>query len=448
MLIEGLRSRIQRAADAGEKRAQELLTKIETAEGQKQSADRHIVDATKELSFLDGHELSDLNTFWEKRSVFVHPYETEPTEPESTYLIEWAVQRVLSRDIYYRKPYIDRELTNIEVRHYLPDDEGAVRRHASQLIARIARDLYPYFFKALLAAFGRLKDDASAYRVVLRIRFYLVELAMAAQQRIEENDPLFRLEDFATNRPVELIAGACAPECWPLFPERVRKMLVDYVLDHISDQYATISPTNVFVELIRQGHLSDTQKDAFREQMDALEFATLSNFVAFSDLMADKILSELGTGDFYRIIPVISYLTGLSRESLESLDEARLVMLGREVTAAAVANSWASQNYLKSVGGMLDRLPDALVAGLFFGQFFPYDEELHAKLDYLSNLTVILEERLGASGLRHWYSVFAVLIGIAQGEVPLSVVIEKCVRSLHGQPEKARLFQELLDNID
>ena len=144
---------------------------------------------------------------------------------------------------------------------------------------------------------------------------------------------------------------------------------------------------------------------------------------------------------------MISYLTELSRESLDGLDDARLVMIGRGVTAAAVANSWASQNYLKSASRRLDRLPDALLGGLFFGQFFPYSEELYAKLDYLPNLTAIVDQRLGASGLSHWYSVFVGLIGIAQDEVPLSEIVEKCVRSLHSQPEKAQLFREILNSM-
>ena len=343
-----------------------------------------------------------------QEALFTHPYEKAPTKEETRFVIAHIVEIALSRQLYHRKQFIDNELQNLQVPHYLIDDGSVISQHAIVMLSRIAPDLFAYFFKSLLYEIGQRRLIASELKIVRRLRAFLMELVKIQSQRISQNAAEFRLEHYAGNFPRELLIGCCSRDTWQMLPERIQQMLIDFLLDNIGEQFATISPTHIVLEVFNSGLLSSIQSEQFTTRLAQLGFEKLANFLPFNDIVAQAILTELNTGDFNRIIPVISYLRNIDGDGFSSVAETKLLQIGRKILSNASGNSWACQDYIRDSVRNITRMPEAMCAGLFLGQLYPYDNNYFPRYTYLQYILPLCKSKFSRASLDHWVEVFAV----------------------------------------
>jgi len=248
MLIEALRHRITLLADSGESFANKLISKIEKMEEQKMSVDKEVIDGAKALSLIEKEDFGYFDQFWTKRCLYVHPYSKKPSKAEVETIIKISVDKILSNSAFYRKAFIESEIKNIYVKHYLPNIRLKIEKHIAGILPRIDTSLYPFFFKSVLAEIGenisiKGKDDA-----LDKFAIYLQTIYIAASEENKKNN--FRIDYYVVEHPEEFVFGLTSAKTWNLFNKDLKNRIIMYVSENIRNKNYDLKSNKTIIRLI------------------------------------------------------------------------------------------------------------------------------------------------------------------------------------------------------
>jgi hypothetical protein len=410
MLVEALRYRIVMLADSGENSAIKLIAKIENMEKQKLSVDKEVIDGAKALSLIDDEDLGYFDIFWTKRCIFVHPYKKMPSKAEVETIIKICVDKVLSIPAFHRKAFIESEIQNLYIKHYLVSDTEEIKEYIDKMLTRINQPLYPFFFKSVLAEIGKNINVLGKDDVLNKFSLYLQGIYKASSEENIRNN--FRIDFYIVNYPDELIFGLATGDIWRSFDEDLKNKIIQYVSENIKNEKYHMKSNQRIIELVVNNVI---EKEECRELVDRLEslyFWILKNFVPFSNILLKSMLNELETNNFERVSSVITYIEHIEYDAYEIIDDLLLLKLGKLLLFNAVQHSWAAQSFIVNLSGRINIIHYKIVIGMLFYQFYMYDMNLNFNLSYLNYIISYFNITKMDIDYRHWFELYKETIPI------------------------------------
>lgn len=367
-LIESLKRKIMLFSNLGDSRANDAVNRIEKAELQKLSTDRLIFEESNKCGIIDNADFSTINYLWEQRCLFTHPYNKQPEIEEVKHILGQTIKLVLGRQLFYNKDFLTELSDNIVTKpFFLPNEIERVREFAIITISRTPLDLHPFFFKTLLSKVGEVINLPEKFNELRKLRSYLIELL--GNTTLTLSDQKWSIENRVTNFPYECFVGFVNQDIWKKLPERIKEMLIAFVINE-NDTKRLINLKAIVHNLIANNVLEEKFKKDYYSKLATIDFNSAINFYGNSDSKYDRIIVELGSGQYEQQNTVIEYLKSEGAfEFLNSIDIEKQFYLGRLLKSCASGNHWKSQNYLSSIDKGLIIVPDNVKAGIAITSF-------------------------------------------------------------------------------
>lgn len=150
LLIESLKRKIIKLADLDDARGKQQLRAIEELEKQHKSADIQIILSAKECEIISDTEYITVNSLWQQRCIFAHPYMEEVKSSDLEYIMSKMIDITLSRPLYYGKRNIEDKLEELKKHpHIIPTNIDEQERFIDNQFVRIKEIHYPFLYKNL-----------------------------------------------------------------------------------------------------------------------------------------------------------------------------------------------------------------------------------------------------------------------------------------------------------
>jgi hypothetical protein len=387
-IVESLKRKITDLANTGDKQTQESLKKIENLEKNEKSADIQIITEALNVSLVEIDDHKKLQFFWGQRCLFAHPYEKAPTEDELIFIIRQSVDITLSRKLEFKKNYIDELVNNlINKSHFLPNDNNAIESYAKKILPRISKNLHSYFFKVLIAKIGELKDEETKKVFLKRLRFFTVHLLKHTNQKLSDNK--WRMEDLALNHTFEFVLGTCDSRVWKKLPTRVRSLILEYIIQDQTTREQFIA-LRILSRIYKKNLFTKKNESKFESLISGINILESSEFYKNESVLANRIIEEFDSGDFYRQQDAIRVLkSDFGQEFQESLNPLKCIDIGRRITTAAEYGCFEAKDVILNINF---RFNQKFKTGFYVGLFVDRDMEFRLSDSMYSKLLKSLNE--------------------------------------------------------
>lgn len=388
-IIESLKRKIFILSNLGDSRATTAKQKIEDAENEKLSADKLIFEESKVCGIIDNADYSKVAFLWEQRCLFAHPYNLNPEIDEVKHILGQAARITLCKELHFNKSYLTDLSENISSKpFFLPTEIEQVRNYAKRTISRTPLSLHPFFFKTLLFKIGELSQSEDKFSELRKLRYFIVELLVNTTLPLDNAD--WTLENRVTKFPYECFIGFVHQDTWPLFPDRIKEMLIAY-LEGETDSSKLIALKSIAGYLVQNNCLEEGFKNRYHKKLNGLSFDTSINYYGSNKATFKRICDDLESYQFEQQNPVIDYLRkDKSIELINGLDKSKQIYLGRLLKSAARNNHWKSQSLVTSITNGSLLYSDWLKAGIALGGFMSLKDEIEIDNNFIEKSASIL----------------------------------------------------------
>lgn len=203
LLIESLKRKIIELATLDDPRGKKEWSIIEQMEIKHLSTDVQIASSAKECEIISDIEFTTINSLWQQRCIFAHPYIQEVKSSDLEYIISKLVDITLSKPLTLSKKMIEERLEElVNCPHIIPANPEEQNTFIEQQLVLIKENHYPALYKYLFFHFS--KNYKTNNNVAAFMRSYILKLL----NKIDVNQPIFTIEQQLTKYP-EI--------CWPIF---------------------------------------------------------------------------------------------------------------------------------------------------------------------------------------------------------------------------------------
>lgn len=346
-IMESLRNKIKELAITGNVQAEISLKNIEKDEDALRSNDHKIIEESLNCGFITRIEKEEILFLWSQRCKFAHPYYLAPEESELIFIIEKSLSLALSKQIIFKKDYIDALIVDIcDTSHFIKDDHGYVVNHAMEKLSRIDRTLHSYFFKTLFFKFSEAFDKNSAPNIVKRIDSYLMQILIENGNVV--NSEGWRLEEWVTKFP-DKFCLLINKETWALYNDRIKDICTEYVKSEAADELMRLSRRR-FKYLIKKGRLEDRYKKDFYEFLAGIPIEIAGEFYQSGDEdLFDRLKDLICSSGYYENEVFFGFLyTHEGKEFLSALDDEGQEDMAQWIIMSAARNSYAAMDFIRS----------------------------------------------------------------------------------------------------
>jgi len=438
MIVESLKRKIKLFSNLGDKRATEAHEKIEKAEDEKVSTDKLIYEESQKCGILDGTDISTITFLWQQRCLFAHPYNKQPEEDEVRHIITQGIKLVLAKEVLYSKDFLTELVDNIATKpFYLPTETDKIREYAKNIVARTPKTLHPFFFKTVLFKIGQLYADQEKSNELRKLRFCLVELFVNTPINLDNND--WSLENRVTRFPYECFVGFVHQETWLKFPERIKEMLIDYLVGE-TENSKLIPLKSIGNNLVQNDVLKGDLKEKYFNKLDSLKYDSAINFYGCDKAKFNRTKSELESWQYDQQNPVIDHIKSeIGIKWITNLGDEDLLYLGRLIRTCASGGHWKTQYLIPSIINGSIVYPDKLKAGLALSAFISRQDKFSLSKDFVLNAVKLLNQFDDELQNEVYDKIKGILDAEAPDELDKDIFI---VASLIG------LSKDVIENID
>lgn len=396
-LIESIKRKIQELSGLEVVNAQNALEEIKKAESERKSTDIIIIQKASICQIIEENEVSDLNYLWEKRCLFVHPYEKQPDIEELKHIINESIKISLGKEFLFNRQYIEDYCNNLVLKPYfLPDEKEYIINYATEKIKRVPEKLHPFFFKTFLFQLGKIKDDVTKKRILTKLRIHLIVLLNSTTKPLSDAD--WTLENKALDYPIEMYLGCVHKSIWGKLPDRIKDILIEFFLK--TEELEKIHLIKeILIPIIKDINIIEGKyKKSYYEKIDNLNFSFSVNSYAYLEDVNNRIIKELRTFKYDVSNDVIDYLySNEGKNHIKGLNDESLRELGNAIHDAAQNSHWKSQGYIESVLNNQTLYKDSFKVGIAWGYIFGYVENriiLHSNTlyDFASIMNGLIEQ--------------------------------------------------------
>ncbi|MEW6636982.1 MAG: hypothetical protein AB1425_09260 [Actinomycetota bacterium] len=394
-VAESLRNRFSAMAERGDAQAGGVLKGVEEREKRDRPADLYLLEQACKLGLVDEERLRKLAHVREMRNLYAHPTGTGPTEQETLAALEVIVDAVLSEPPLLRHGYAEHQLDALfGERHWLPDDEMAVREHAAGVAHRLHPAAAPYLLKGLVERYAEIlgdpERDAERRRAEWFVSGFLEELAP------DLSEPRWRLADLVLRRPAAASLLLGVPGVFGLLPDQAR----DMVFGHLVAPVAGGEPSVTRLLGLRRARalasadlLSPAQLDAVRATVDETPYRALQGAGVPLEAYVDRLLDDLRSHTWDRQNAAAAAVGNAGPARVSGLRPEVQEQLGRNVLQAAEGSAFGAQGLLQRVRRSPSSWPEPFVLGLLLEALVDDDGRFRLKGGHLPDVLAVALSR-------------------------------------------------------
>jgi hypothetical protein len=228
-IVESLKRRIQEFSNIGDKQAAQEFSKINKLELDKKSADHAVLKAASDLEIIGPEDTIDLEAFLGKRGIYVHPYHLAPNEIEVNYILNKAVEIILSKENRFGKSFFENYIDNtLKIRHSISEKGLEADKVASNIIGRMKPGLYPFILKTLLFEISIKYEDTTLNWYKVRCRRFVLQL-LTKVEAADLVNPKWQMAKSATSYPEQFLFAISDKNTWPKIPDDVKDTIFRFI---------------------------------------------------------------------------------------------------------------------------------------------------------------------------------------------------------------------------
>ncbi|WP_031528981.1 hypothetical protein [Dyadobacter crusticola] len=370
-IIEFLRRRIGEYETLGEANAKSAYEAILRQESQKKSADMLIVEKAKLISVISELENTDLEYCWSQRCIFAHPYELQPSNEAVLHIIRIAVA-VISKPLFYKKPHITKQISDLSNKAYLyPSEIAGIRLAAQPFIVRIDPAIQQWSFNTLLYELGKdieptnpLLESASPeidFNIAKRFRSYLIELLIHLGPEGCAKLPLYNK---AIDFPFTVWYGCIDDETWNLFDSETKKVLIRYF--QLKNCLQPLTLIKIVHKIELKGLLDKESSEIFQEKLSEFPLQNVYRYYPDQSKVFERTRALLDTSSYANNGLAIDFL--LSIDVIDYFKPQQSLDLGILIGQCIRNNATRASNYVNHLieTNASEYLIEGIVTALIF----------------------------------------------------------------------------------
>jgi len=265
LLIESLKRKIIELATLNDPRGKKEWSIIEQMEIKHQSTDVQIASSAKECEIISDIEFTTINSLWQQRCIFAHPYTQEVKSSDLEYIISKLVDITLSKPLTLSKKMIEERLKElVNCPHIIPANPEEQNNFIKQQLILIKEKHHPVLYKNLFFYLSKSRE-ANNNNVAAFMRRYILTLL----DNIDINLPIFTIENQLSKFP---------NICWLIFniPYSWSKLNDKYQDDLF--RYLQSVPKSLSSELIVNAYSLISKKAIVNEDCMKIYYDKLNDF--------------------------------------------------------------------------------------------------------------------------------------------------------------------------
>lgn len=399
LLIESLKRKIIQLADLEDARGKEQWKKIEKLEEQHQSTDIQIILSAKECEIISDTEYTTVNSLWQQRCIFAHPYMEEVKSSDLEYIMSKMIDITLSKALYYGKKNIEDNLEELRKHpHIIPTNGEEQKLFINNQLVRTRERHYPFLYKTLFYYFSKSVENKDK-RLSVFFHHYITKLIL--HPNIDINDSKYTIEKQLSDFP---------QICWLLFnmPETWNKLNNKFQGDLF--RFIEITPTQNSVSFIVQAfrliskiQIPDEFLAIYYKKLQVFPISRVHQLYVDKTILLNKIWDEnIKEGKFYKQMEYIDFLDSFNTPISDTFNETESEKLGYFLGLCCNNNTFTAQNFTNKCSSLwINNIPfcNGLIHGMMtkgenlfiYRTSFPCVLSVMAKLEN-DNLFAILDD--------------------------------------------------------
>lgn len=354
---ESLKRRFRELA-VRDSEAQRIIGDISRGEAAHQSVDMPLLTKAKDYGIINDVDFARLSHIFQMRSVFSHPYESQPSAAELVAASDHVVASVLSQPVRLRRGYIATQVSLLTERSsFLDDLQEPVAHYAQEVFVRVESSLHSWLLQKMFQKLEPLLADPNMALFVRRGLWFTTEYTrlMAAEQ-----DAKWDVTPLLTTYPTVTARVFADPEVFPRLATHTQDIIVGDLLsvcdtspDHLR-QIATLHVSTL---------LNERQATRFLEKLPNLRLQYLSSAGIPPIYYANAIITALKSHDWYIQGPAVLILRALETK-VATLPVETQLLLGNNLLQVADGTERAAINWMGALSDTAVIPSEAFVEGV------------------------------------------------------------------------------------
>lgn len=394
-IAQGLRHRFERAAQR-DTDLTELVKEFDKQEKDRRAIDNLLLDNAKKHELIGEHEHGDLLHVKDQRNRFAHPREGSPSRMQVLAAFDSAVVIVLSRPAQHRKGWAIHLVRKAAIdRTFFARDLEGLRDYVSKTDPLLAEEARLRLVTTAVEELDGLVADPTRSDLATKVTIMAGTVLTAHPELLGPLNLSLRL----SRRQLGAALLCLRPEVFVWLDDALSKAALACVLERPVEAGAAWQPEICGLLAIQQLDEAKSLPPVWAEQLQqhlaALPLDELAQLGFSADVLADRIVDELGTRNWYRQNPACRALANLGPAWCSGLPEPVQERLGRNVLQAAEGEALdASWLLSRIVAFAVDDWPMRFVYGIAAECVVNDFGKLRLKAEAIDKVDAIL-------GLRH-----------------------------------------------
>ena len=180
--------------------------------------------------------------------------------------------------------------------------------------------------------------------------------------------------------------------------QRAQDCLVGYYLDESERRSFLLGALE---RLMNAGVLSERQRERFIEKINSIKFSQLSSSGISTSLIFDRLMTEIGSHNWYLQNAAIDFVSNNGHEQILGLSKEKQCLLGRNILQAAEGNASSAIALLSDIGTNIEKWPVDFVRGIVLESFVNEEKQIRFKKRHLKEVFCLLDriETAGRSSI-------------------------------------------------
>jgi hypothetical protein len=369
-----------------------ILQQITAMETNTKAPDRIILQKSKEIGIVEEETFPQIETIFQMRNIYAHPYNTGPDKEEAFHALAFATKKVLSIPALFRKPYLDKLMNKLENdRHYIDDIEGKIVNFAKEIIPRILPHLYPYLFKGLIFRIDRCLLDPDKTIILRRLVWFSRTFLATVNPNFSEFKWEFERKYDEFSKSISIVIAV--KELWQSVPENIQDRIIgDFISPDAEKEQKKPDPWAIkcIYLLSESGNLNTRQNERFYAAMQAYDSWLISRANIPLSCYVNKLVEDLASSNWPRQNSAAQLLWNLGPESLSDIDDDIKELLGRNILQSAEGDAGQSRYFINKTLRNEIQWPTPFIRGLLFECFINESLVFRCKNRYLYEALIIL----------------------------------------------------------
>lgn len=225
LLVESLKRKIIELANLDDSRGKTEWQLIEQMEQNHQSTDCQIALSAKECEIISDTEFTTINSLWQQRCIFAHPYMQDVKVADLEYIISKLVDVTLSKPLTLSKKMIEEKLEEfVNCPHTIPANPDQQNSLIKQQLVLIKDKHYPSLYKNLFFHLSKANEAGNKSVASFMRRYILILL-----NNIDINLPIFTIEKQLSKYPNICWIIFNIPDSWSKLSDKYQGDLFRYL---------------------------------------------------------------------------------------------------------------------------------------------------------------------------------------------------------------------------